>query len=93
MKRVAILAAAVLVVAAGCGPDSGRVYDRKYYPQMTYPDTMCVSYKDGRCTNKIPTVRVVPAKWYVCIDNGQEHGCKLVSHTTYDRYPVGSNYP
>jgi len=34
-----------------------------------------------------------PEKWELCIRDGGKQGCKSVSHTTYDKYAVGQQYP
>jgi hypothetical protein len=82
------------IILAGCAPQTGDVYERKYYPPHTWTDSVCAGYdgKTGMCTVRIPVVHNNPAQWLLCLDNGEDRGCRYVDETTYHQYPPGSHF-
>lgn len=91
---VAIVIVLVLWALLGCGgPASGKVYDKKYRAPYTYATNQCVLYSDsGICTVNIPTFHEEPEHFFICLDDGKEHGCNEVDSQTYHEAKVGEWY-
>lgn len=93
MRRLAVLVAALLLV--GCSaPDHGVVVDKKYHPPYEWVQSVCMAHsaKYGYCTMTVPIIQHEPARWELCLVDGDEEGCRNVDETTYHRYAIGSTY-
>ncbi len=93
-----ILALAVLVLCLSLlfacgGPASGKVYDKKYHAPYTYATNQCLSYsKSGVCLVNLPTFHEEPEHFFICLDDGKEHGCNEVDSQTYHEVNLGDWY-
>lgn len=96
MRRLKALASVVLVLAlAACAPESGTVTGKKYYPPYDWTDSVCMANdpKTGFCTLRVPTVHHNPARWLLCLDNGEDQGCRDVDQRSWHEYENGEQYP
>ena len=92
MRRLAVVA---LLLLAGCSaPEKGVVEDKRYHQPYTWVDMVCSSYTEkGTCRMSIPVVRSEPARWELCLRDGEETGCRIVDETTFHKYERGQMYP
>lgn len=85
---------AFVLALVGCGgPASGTVYDKKYSAPYTYATNNCISYsKAGICLVSIPTFHQEPEHFYICLDDGEEHGCNETDSSTWHKVEIGDWY-
>lgn len=94
MKK--IITVITLLALTACGaPDHGVIYKKNYSAPWSYTTTECVLYdgKTGQCKVKMPVYHSVPASWELCIELGDDRGCREVDQVDYHRYEVGQEYP
>lgn len=94
MKKLALLAFAVLLLFGCSAPQSGTVVDKKYYEPYDWVGTQCyVHNSKGVCTLTMPVVHHVSASWRLCLRNGEDEGCRSVDERTWHEYEIGDEYP
>jgi len=100
MKKVIVLAVAILTLTTGCDDDSlkqGTVYEKEYHHDYIIYGTQCMSRnKQGMCTFTIPTHQYVPESWEICIKDpakDKRRNCMDVSEAMFMPVNVGDSYP
>lgn len=87
---------ALLVLVAGlvgCAPETGNVYGKHYHPSYVYATNTCLVYgKGGICTAWSTLFHTMPESFELCLDDGQDRGCRQVDSTTWHEFEVGDWY-
>lgn len=87
---LAAIGLTIWLVVACMGPSSGTVYAKNYWPPYTTIERACSSYTDsGMCRSYHTYVLFHPEQFWVCLDNGEDRGCRPVTSEAYNSVGVG----
>lgn len=86
----AVIGLIVWIVIACSGPSSGTVYAKNYWPPYTTIESACSSYTDsGTCRSSYTYPLFHPEQFWLCLDNGEDRGCRPVGREAYNSVGVG----
>lgn len=91
MRHTVAVLAAVVLLAACSGPESGQVIAKHYAAPYMTTTSSCVWLKSGCHWITIPMY--VPESWSLTLRNGEDEGAREVYRAAFERCRQGDTYP